>query len=250
VITSSSPRLTRRHLLTLFAGAALAPWSRPAVATEHAMRVMVIGDSQAQGLAGAMLRANRRTRKYNILDHSKIATGLLTRSNYNWPKSIDDLLTSERPEVVVAMFGANDRPTIRINGKVNAELAVTFRSHYAEHVQDLVARIGKAKVDLIWVGHPIVRDPDYSEDMTMLNDIYAEAVRAAGGDWMPSWDLFADGEGGYVAHGKGLSGETVRLRADDGVHLSSAGYDLLADHLNPHIDYCRLQHEPQDSFPL
>jgi len=40
--------------------------------------------------------------------------------------------------------------------------------------------------------------------------------------------LFIDADGNYAAYGKGLDDQTTRLRADDGVHLTGAGYDVLA----------------------
>jgi uncharacterized protein len=240
----------RAHLMLLAAAGSAALVPRLASAGEHGMRIMVVGDSQAQGLAGGLLRLNRHARKYHILDHSKIATGLVSRATFNWSKEIDELIGADKPEVAVAMFGANDRLPIRIHGEIDPELEATFRTAYGEHVRDLVARIATAKVDLIWVGHPIVRDPAYSQDMTIINDIYAEAVRDVGGDWVSTWAMFADEQGAYEAHGKDLSGATVRLRTDDGVHLTPAGYDLLAERLQSHIEYYRLQREPLDSFPL
>jgi hypothetical protein len=62
---------------------------------------------------------------------------------------------------------------------------------------------------------------------------------AAGADWFPSWSLFTDDEGNFAPYGKGTDGVTTRLRADDGVHLTSAGYDVLANALLPEIELYR-----------
>jgi hypothetical protein len=61
----------------------------------------------------------------------------------------------------------------------------------------------------------------------------------AGADWFPAWPLFTDANGNYAPYGKGLDGETTRLRADDGVHFTGAGYDLLAKALLPVIELYR-----------
>ena len=74
--------------------------------------------------------------------------------------------------------------------------------------------------------------------MALLNQIYATQTAAAGADWFPCWSLFADANGKYQPYGKGLDGETTRLRADDGVHFTGAGYDVLAHALLPSIEQC------------
>lgn len=92
---------------------------------------------------------------------------------------------------------------------------------------------------VIWIGHPIVRDPVYAEDMALLNRLYAEEAVQEGAEWFPSWSLFTDADGNYAPYGKGVDGQTTRLRADDGVHLTGAGYDVLARALLPVIGLYR-----------
>jgi hypothetical protein len=71
--------------------------------------------------------------------------------------------------------------------------------------------------------------------MELLNRFYAEESVMAGAEWFPSWPLFIDQDGNYAPYGKGIDGQTTRLRADDGVHLTGAGYDVLARALLPVI---------------
>jgi hypothetical protein len=71
--------------------------------------------------------------------------------------------------------------------------------------------------------------------MALLNRIYAAGAMAGGADWFPSWPLFADDGGNYAPYGAGTDGQTTRLRADDGVHFTGSGYDVLAKALLPVI---------------
>ena len=59
---------------------------------------------------------------------------------------------------------------------------------------------------------------------------------AAGGDFVPLWTVIADDTGNYTAYGKALDGETKRLRQDDGVHFTPAGYDIIAVKVKAQID--------------
>ena len=65
--------------------------------------------------------------------------------------------------------------------------------------------------------------------MSYINDIYAEETARFGAQFVPLWTIIADGQGAYVAYGKDRVGTTQRLRADDGIHFTAAGYELIAD---------------------
>jgi uncharacterized protein len=138
------------------------------------------------------------------------------------------------------MFGANDRPPVRVHGEINEKLAAAFCASYGGHVHAIAEALKRACAAVIWVGHPIVRDPVYAEDMALLNRLYAAQSMAAGADWFPSWPLFIDADGNFAPYGKGNDGQTTRLRADDGVHLTGPGYDVLAKALLPVIELYRM----------
>jgi hypothetical protein len=208
----------------------------PAVATGDVRRVMVIGDSQAQGLAAGLQWLYRRDHSHRILDHTKIATGLTSRAAYDWPAEVHTLATTENADVAVIMFGANDRPPVHVGGHVDPAMLRVFQATYGGRVRDVVATLVAARMSVIWVGHPIVRDPDFAADIALLNDIFASNAVPAGATFLSLWDVFLGPDHGYDAYGPGIDGETTRLRADDGVHLTPAGYEVAAMKLQPVID--------------
>jgi uncharacterized protein len=130
------------------------------------------------------------------------------------------------------MFGANDRPPIRRHGVADLALLAQFQKFYAERVREIIRTFRAAGDEVIWVGHPVVRNHDYAEDMAYLDLIFASVAAEEGARWVPTWDLFTTPQGGYTPYGKGIDGMTQRLRADDGVHLTPAGYDVLAERLD------------------
>lgn len=206
-------------------------------AAESLKRVLVVGDSQAQGLAGGLQRQLLRDRSWRVIDQSHISTGLYSTTRFDWPASASGIADKERGAVAVVMFGANDRPPIRSNGAVDPRRAETFAANYCAHIRAVAAGLKQACPEVVWVGHPIVRDPLYAEDMAFLNQLYEAEAVACGARWFPSWPLFTDKAGAYVAHGKAVGGQTERLRADDGVHLTAAGYDVLANALLPDLRF-------------
>jgi uncharacterized protein len=200
-------------------------------------RILVIGDSQAQGLAGAFMRLYRRRPDVFVIDKSKIATGLMPRPNYDWVEEAPKLAASEHADVAVAMFGANDRPAplLRTRGEIDPVKVAAFKADYGAKVAAIVHAFRAAGMGVVWVGHPIVRESVFADDMKLLDDIYQSAATEAGADYVSSWSLFTEASGSYTAFGPGTDGETTRVRADDGVHLTPAGYDVLARIVEPHL---------------
>ena len=82
---------------------------------------------------------------------------------------------------------------------------------------------------MIWCGNPIARSATYSADMSYITQIYAEAAARFGAQFVPLWTAIADDQGNYAAYGKDRAGTTQRLRGDDGIHFTSAGYELIAE---------------------
>lgn len=197
-------------------------------------RVLVVGDSQAQGLAGGLRWLYRTNRKVRILDHSKISTGLVSVAFYNWPDQVHKLTATEHADVAVVMFGANDRPPVRVHGAVDPTMLANFTKIYSARVRDIITTLQNAHIPVIWVGHPIVRDETFSADMTILNDIFQRQATQNNAQFAPLWSAFSEDDH-YSAYGEGVDGVKVRLRADDGIHLTPPGYQKAAKILAPLI---------------
>ncbi len=172
--------------------------------------IEVIGDSQAQGLAGALQRLFLRSTQFRVVDRSKISTGIAFRGSYDWPRVARTLAAEHNVDLVVIMFGANDRPPIRRGAGVDPTLRDEFRQTYAERVHEIIRAFRDAGVEVIWVGHPVVRDNVYTEDMQLLNGIFQSAATEDGARWVPTWDMFTTPDGGYTAYGKGVDGMNQR----------------------------------------
>jgi hypothetical protein len=194
--------------------------------------VEIVGDSQAQGLAGALERLFLRNPQFHVLDRSKISTGIIVHAGFDWPQQAKTL-SEAKADIVIIMFGANDRPTIRRGIEVDPTLRDEFRQSYGDRVRAVIHAFRETGSEVIWVGHPVVRDNVYTEDMQLLNSIYKTAADSEGARWVPTWAMFTTPDGGFTPYGKGIDGMTQRLRADDGIHFTPAGYDVVATRLEP-----------------
>src|SRR5579859_5661397 len=157
--------------------------------------VLVVGDSQAQGVAGALIRRYLRSKDFHVIDKSKIGTGLASKSTYDWDAVVAELATTEHAKVAVVMFGANDRPPVRIKGVVDPALSEKFSKNYSARVGKIVKALRDAKIDVVWLGDPVVKDADYTADMQMLNQVMEPAAEKEGAQWVSLWDLGVDPDG-------------------------------------------------------
>ena len=201
-----------------------APTQDPAVRT-----IVVFGDSQAQGLARGLQRDLIEDPHFRILNRTHPGAALV-HDRGEWLRPVEHFTDSEKADIAVAMFGANDRLDMRDdNGDYLHFRSDAWRRAYAARIDEILAALKKAGLRIIWCGNPIARSAGYSDDMKYINDIYAGEVKRFGGQFVSLWTAVADNDGHYAAYGKDRNGTTERLRGDDGIHFTSAGYELIAE---------------------
>jgi uncharacterized protein len=192
-------------------------------------RVVVFGDSQAQGVAGGLQRVLIDDPRYKVLNHSRPGAALV-HADTEWLAPIQNFIDKDKAEVAVVMFGANDRLDLRDDdGKYVHFRTDEWRADYAKRVDRILTALTAAHLRIVWCGNPIARSPQYSADMSYINDIVAGEVAHFGGEYLPLWTVIADNQGQFTAYGPDRSGQTERLRNDDGIHFTAAGYELIAE---------------------
>ena len=191
--------------------------------------IAVFGDSQAQGLAGGLQRVLIEDPRYRVLNRSHPGAALV-HGGSEWLSPVERFASREKAEIAVVMFGANDRLDMRDERGIYLRFRTDdWRGAYAARADKILTLLANTGVRVIWCGNPIARSPTYTADMGYINDIYAEETARFGAQFVPLWSVIADGQGGYVAYGKDRDGTTQRMRADDGIHFTAAGYELIAE---------------------
>ncbi len=148
-----------------------------------------------------------------------------------WILPIRKFLSQEKADIAVVMFGANDRLDIKQGdaGKYLRFRSDPWRDEYVKRTDTILSELVERGLKVIWCGNPIARSDTYSSDMSYINEIFAERADRLAVRFLPLWEVIADEGGKYVAYGKDLDGVTRRLRTDDGIHFTTAGYELIAD---------------------
>jgi len=192
-------------------------------------RIVVFGDSQAQGIAGGLQRVLVDDPRYKVINRTHPGAALV-HADTEWLAPVANFVAKDTAAIAVVMFGANDRLDMRDETGTYLHFRTdVWRDNYAKRADKVLAALTGAGLKFIWCGNPIARSPTYSEDMKYINDIYAEEVARFGGEFLPLWTVIADDQGQFMAYGPDRSGVTERLRNDDGIHFTAAGYELVAE---------------------
>ncbi len=232
------PRLRRRLLLRVMSWAMLGllplgPAIRGALADPAPHTLVVFGDSQAQGVAVALRRLLRSHDGWHMQDRTRPGTSIGQPAGYDWPAALQGYASGPHAAVAVIMIGGNDRLPIHLaDGSTLPFRSEAWRAEYGRRVKAMLHSLQGAGIAVLWLGNPVCREPRYSADMRYLNGIVQDTL-AAGTErpaprYVSLWSVVADQAGGYVAYAPGSDGATERMRLDDGIHFTPAGYDLVA----------------------
>ncbi|EDN65970.1 conserved hypothetical protein [Beggiatoa sp. PS] len=193
----------------------------------------VFGDSLADGIWAALYRELRADKRVTVLRETITSSGL---TGYNWQHKVKGLLTKHPVHIAVIVIGTNDGRVLIQGRKRFAYKSKSWEKNYLQRVNDLMSLLETHKIPTYWVGLPAVRRSNMEEQVAMLNDYYEQsATLFPAVHFLSTWHLTVDKEGKYSAYGLDKTGRKKLLRANDGVHFTTRGYDLLADYVLKHI---------------
>jgi hypothetical protein len=191
--------------------------------------IVVFGDSQAAGLARGLQRVLVDNPRYRILNRTHPGASL-AHAETEWLTPIQHFVAAAKADIAVVMFGGNDRIDMRDTSDRYLRFGTdAWRDVYTERVERVLKTLASTGLKVTWCGNPIARSAKYSADMEYINKIYEAETARFGAQFLPLWSALVDDQGDYTAFGKDRDGVTERLRADDGIHFTAAGYELIAE---------------------
>lgn len=204
-----------------------APAAEPVIPSKlaDAKTILVVGDFMASGLAEGLNAAFMDSPGVRVVDKSDGSSGFVRSDHRNWPATISSLIDAEKPAVVVMMIGANDRQQFA-NGP--APQSEAWTKEYQSRINAFLEAVKKTGHPVVWVGQPSFKFKNMSTDLLAFNELYRNATEKADGKFVDVWEGFVDQGGSFTLSGFDISGQTARLRNNDGVGLTTAGKRKLA----------------------
>ncbi|MEG4247450.1 DUF459 domain-containing protein [Microcoleus sp. Pol10D4] len=195
-------------------------------------KFLFIGDSVMFDL-GIQLQYTLK-KKYNIADTKidyKVSTGLNRIDYYDWYARTRQILNNYQPDVVIVLFGANDRQNIiDSQGKGRAVLTKEWQKAYQERVERYAKLLDSSSVRKVyWVGQSIPNKSPYLKAFPIMNDIYKNASKSSSKiEFISTWDTFGKA-GKFVPVMANKSGKRGYVKNNDGLHFTSHGAQIISD---------------------
>jgi len=189
------------------------------------MQVALVGDSMmAVGLAPVLRRNITRENGARLVRAYRSGTGLGRPDVFNWPAQYPQLLGAARPELVICAIGANDAQNFQVDRTVYSFGTPAWKQMYAERVREFAKLLTRDGARVLWIGMPVMRESGFARRMTSLNGLVKEVLAEFPQiTWVDPNPYIAGSGGSFEQYRQDQRGKLVRLRADDGIHLSEDG---------------------------
>ena len=202
----------------------------PGDSAEPPGRILVFGDSLAQGLAYGIEQAltgvpgGLAAAEVDAL--VVIGAGLIPRRQ-DMRQALSARLDQGPPvDAVIISMGVNDVGMPLGGGAFYGE---TWRARYAGKLRDFAALPGDRGIPVVWLEVPALGNPAFAGPVDgTIRPIQAEVLAASdsGVIYVPTLDLTTAG-GAYVSRRDLGDGQPVRFREGDGIHFTGQGYVFL-----------------------
>jgi uncharacterized protein len=214
-----------------------------AVATEvRQARVAFVGDSMADGLWGAMFRRIGKNKclaeKMTLIRKAKNGTGLARLDQFNWVEEMKTLAKDANVDLFIGSFGINDRQAIVEPDKTRVEFgSPQYDARYKAVLSEAVQGALSQGSSVLVAGLPVMMDQAANADAAAKNELFAAVIKDIGSDhasYAPPWSS-SSGEDRYHPYLPNANNALIQVRAQDGVHFTPAGYDMVLNVLFPAI---------------
>ncbi len=194
------------------------------------LRVLVVGDSLGLSFGYSVANKLGASGIIKATVDAREATGLTRPDAFDWGAQLQADLAQFHPEIVVAMFGGNDDQDAIVNGRFITFGTRAWGEIYGARVASFADHVHASGARLLWAGLPVMRSATKSNRVqTVMAVTRAVLAGRDGAAFVDDRTALADGSGHYAVALPDASGQVVIVREPDGVHLTPAGADRLAD---------------------
>lgn len=204
---------------------------RPDIPAAGPARMLVIGDSLAQGFGMLLVtRAPERGLAIQVTNRGRPSTGLSRADYYDWPANFEAMIAAGRPDIVVAHFGANDMQSVLAPEGRTSYGTEAWEEAYRTQIRKILEIAARNDIVLYWIGPGPDGNTGLNAHLARVNPWYAEEATAAGAVYFPVTP-FTTPPGGGFARTVEVDGRAMAMRTGDGSHFTAQGYRLVADRL-------------------
>jgi len=204
-------------------------------------RILFAGDSMMQGVAPLVMRQWAvQHPDWQMQDLSRQSTGLTVKRYFDWPAKIVEEMDAQSLTLVVVFMGPNDPWDMVVEGQRHVFPSSGWAYHYALRVDEILAAAAQRGVRVIWLGLPAMREGRLKEGAALINQVVHARVKTWGADYLATEPLIGVLSEPFKKFKLDEKGQSVNLRADDGVHLTPAGLRKIQQALQSHVEQAQV----------
>ena len=212
------------------------PPGKPKFTPKKKLRLWVAGDSLVVTPGYSIVRAAGASPVIQSVGgvDGKVATGLTRPDVFNWFEQIRTQVKKLEPHVVVLDFGGNDDKAYMTGlpeGTTIGEFGgPSWRKEYRRRVAGVMDIVNRAGGTVVWIGLPITRSEAQTQRFDIVNAVVQKEAKARGKKaiFIDTYTMFAGNTGGFTEFLDNAKGDSVKVRAGDGVHFDNDGGDIIA----------------------
>lgn len=205
---------------------------------EEPLRILVAGDSLV-GYLPLVLGEAVAGRPVEVIDAWKGSSGLARPDFHDWPATLASLMEEHDPDVVLIGFGGNDTQSLTIADGSEPPIPrddARWQPEYSRRVGEALDAIEADGRTLWWIGLPLSDRDNLEELRPAMTEAFEEQIaERPWAHYVDTLEVLAP-DGVYRTQLPGPDGQEVRVRADDGIHLSPAGMRMILDLFLPDIE--------------
>lgn len=204
---------------------------RPGISADSPARLLVIGDSLADGFGMLLVqRAPERGLALEVTNRGRVSTGLARADFYDWPARFAQMADAMDPDIVVAHFGANDMQGVIAPEGRTAYGTPGWEEAYRAQIRKILAIAAERGIVLYWLGPGPDGNTRLNAHLARINPWIEDEARRAGAVYFPVTPFTTPPDGRF-ARTVAVAGRPMAMRTADGSHFTMAGYRLVADRL-------------------
>jgi len=218
---------------------------------ENPLQMLLIGDSMmGDGLGTMLLRVADDDPAIAADRHFKVSSGMSRPDFYNWPAQLDELFAAGDYDAVVVMMGTNDAQNFQIGDIVYDFRTDAWSQIYRDRVRVFLDKLCAHSEHVYWIGEPPMRSAGFNDRMQYLNQLVQDACGShPRARYISTIPILGDSNGNYSTS-LTVNGKAIQARNDgDGIHLTRAGGQLVADRIFELIRQDFIFAEDEESGP-
>jgi hypothetical protein len=205
----------------------VSPHLMQSLAAGQPVTVGVFGDSFGDGVWAAMRQM--LPKDYQVLRFSKESTGFTRYASLNLEDAARAQIAGQPVDVAVIDFGANDTQGLYDGPKAYPLLSDGWKAAYGARIDRYVTLLRQQGAMVYWLGLPKMRKPEFDRQISDMEAFYDARMTALGVPYIGVEALSVDANGGFNEYlPDGPSQKPRLMRANDGIHMTFAGYERLA----------------------